>query len=37
MVTKKFDEFVIFTKIFSRSVQLNSSFGKTFSYVREAC
>ena len=37
MVTKKFDEFVIFTKIFDRSVQLSSSFGKTFSYVRDAC
>ena len=26
-----------FTKIFGRSVQLSSSFGKTFSYVRDAC
>ena len=26
-----------FTKIFDRSVQLSSSFGKTFSYVRGAC
>ena len=26
-----------FTKIFGRSVQLRSSFGKTFSYVRDAC
>ena len=37
MVIKKFDEFVIFTKIFGRSVQLSSSFGETFSYVRDAC
>ena len=26
-----------FTKMFDRSVQLSSSFGKTFSYVRGAC
>ena len=26
-----------FTKNFGRSVQLSSSFGKTFSYVRDAC
>ena len=26
-----------FTKCFGRSVQLSSSFGKTFSYVRDAC
>ena len=26
-----------FTKIFDRRVQLSSSFGKTFSYVRGAC
>ena len=26
-----------FTKIFGRSVQLSTSFGKTFSYVRDAC
>ena len=26
-----------FTKIFGRSVQLSSSFSKTFSYVRNAC
>ena len=26
-----------FTKIFGRSVQLSSNFGKTFSYVRDAC
>ena len=26
-----------FTKIFDRSVQLSSSFGKTFFYVRDAC
>ena len=26
-----------FTKIFCRSVQLSSNFGKTFSYVRGAC
>ena len=26
-----------FTKIFGRSVKLSSSFGKTFSYVRDAC
>ena len=26
-----------FTQIFGRSVQLSSSFGKTFSYVRNAC
>ena len=26
-----------FTKIFGRSVQLSSSCGKTFSYVRDAC
>ena len=25
------------TEIFGRSVQLSSSFGKTFSYVRGAC
>ena len=37
MVTKKIDEFFIFTKIFGRSVQLNSNFGKTFSYDRDAC
>ena len=37
MVAKKFDEFVIFTKIFGRSVQLSSRFGKTFSSVKDAC
>ena len=37
MVTKQFDEFDIFTKIFDRSVQLSSSLSKTFSYVRGAC
>ena len=37
MVTKKFDEFVIFHQNFGRGVQLSSSFGKTFSYVRYAC
>ena len=37
MVTKKFDELVIFYQNFGRSVQLSSSFGKTFSYVRDAC
>ena len=37
MVTKKFDEFVIFHQFFDRSVQLSLSFGKTFSYVRGAC
>ena len=37
MVTKHFDEFVIFHQNFDRSVQLSSSFGKTFSYVRGAC
>ena len=26
-----------FTKNFGRSVQLSSSFGKMFSYVRDAC
>ena len=26
-----------FTKFFGRSVQLSSSFGKTFSYVRDGC
>ena len=26
-----------FTNIFGRSEQLSSSFGKTFSYVRDAC
>ena len=26
-----------FTKKFGRSVQLSSSFGKMFSYVRDAC
>ena len=26
-----------FTKMFGRSVQLSSNFGKTFSYVRDAC
>ena len=26
-----------FTKFFGRGVQLSSSFGKTFSYVRDAC
>ena len=26
-----------FTKLFGRSVQLSSNFGKTFSYVRDAC
>ena len=25
------------TKMFGRSVQLSSNFGKTFSYVRDAC
>ena len=37
MITKKFDEFVIFNQFFDRSVQLSSSFGKTFSCVRDAC
>ena len=37
MITKKFDELVIFHQHFGRSVQLGSSFGKTFSYVRDAC
>ena len=37
MVSKKIDEFVIFHQNFGRSVQLSSSFGKTFSYVRDAC
>ena len=37
MVTKNFDEFVIFHQIFDRNVQLSSSFDKTFSYVRGAC
>ena len=37
MVTKKIDEFVIFHQIFGRSVQLSSSFVKTFSYVRDDC
>ena len=35
-VTKN-DEFVIFTKLFSRSVQASSSFTKTLSYEWEAC
>ena len=33
MVTKKLMNLSFFTKIFGRSVQLSSSFGKTFSYV----
>ena len=37
MVTKKIDELSFFTNTFGRSVQLSSSFGKTFSYVRDAC
>ena len=37
MVTEKIDEFVIFHQNFDRSVQLSSSFGETFSYVRGAC
>ena len=37
MATKMFDEFVIFHHFFGRSVQLSSSFGKMFSYVRDAC
>ena len=30
-----FDEFGIFTKIFSRCAQSSSSFAKTFLYVRQ--
>ena len=37
MVTKKFDDFVFFQQIFGRSVQLSSSFGKKYSYVRDPC
>ena len=38
MVTKKkMMNLSFFTKNFGRSVQLSSSFGKTFSYVRDAC
>ena len=33
MVTKIFDELVIFHQNFDRSVQLSSSFGETLSYV----
>ena len=37
MVTKKMMNLSFFTNFFGRSVQLSSSFGKTFSYVRDAC
>ena len=37
IVTLKFDELLIFHQNFGRSVQLSSSSGKTFSYVRDAC
>ena len=33
MVTKKLLNLSFFTKNFGRSVQLSSSFGKTFSYI----
>ena len=37
IVTKNLMNLLFFTKIFDRSVQLSSSFGKTFSYVRSVC
>ena len=37
MVPKKLMNLSFYDKSFGRSVPLNSSFGKTFSYVRDAC